>query len=84
VKVWISKHALTNGAVDQRIGDPTDHGAFYVERSEFSAAEYYRRGEWHETYEQAVERAEVMRLAKIRSYEKRLKQLKAMKFEVKE
>jgi hypothetical protein len=82
MKVWISKYALTEGIVER------DDAMFsrdidYVKSKESftDGSFFYRIGvQAHLSRESAIEAAEQMRLKKIKSLQKQLANLEAMKF----
>jgi hypothetical protein len=75
MKVWITRDALIFGIeeVDGKLDGSDDWLAVgYL---------YYCKGDWHSSKEDALIKAEKMREEKIRSFEKQIARLKAMKFE---
>ena len=77
IKVWITKYALTDGIMEKKVEECGDGMCNTVE-DEYTA--YYHGRDWHRTRESAVKRAEEMRVAKIKSMEKRIAKLKNLKF----
>ena len=81
---WVSKYAMTKGIYEIEAEDcfdisPTmvhDRGAMYTT--------FYHKDEWHRSEAEAVAKAEAMRTARIKSLEKQIARLKAMRFEIKE
>jgi hypothetical protein len=85
MKVWITKYAMTEGilAVDAEHSQ-INAGTVKYRRSPKHLQEYAHSGEWHTSQSDAIDRAEDMREAKIKSLRKQIAKLEAMKFEVKE
>jgi len=85
MKVWITKYALTAGilAVEAELST-INAGIVKCRRSPAHLQEYAHSGEWHTSQSDAIDRAEDMRDAKIKSLRKQIAKLEAMKFEVKE
>ena len=79
MKVWISKYALTTGLYEAEV-DPSNtcSGSVYDKKT---TAFYHGEGrEWHRTKEDAIKRAEEMRIKKIASLTKQIQKLENMKF----
>ena len=74
--IWITKYALTRGI--QHENAKLEAGG----KVAFTSTDYYKSGEFELSEEQAVAKAEVMRRKKIASLERKVKQLKQIKFEV--
>lgn len=77
-KVWITKYALTQGiteATDVRVCSDVNENMIDAGRSR-----YFHKPDWHETREAAVERAEKMRLARIKAHERAVEKLREVKF----
>lgn len=75
-KVWISKYALTNGIEEIDIREVGD--GMVATLGPYT--NYYLPGQWHETREAAVARAEVMRVAKLKSLRKSISEIEGMVF----
>jgi hypothetical protein len=74
-KVWISKYALTRGVYEeevhvQRDGEARDRGC----------RTYFAKGDWWETKEEALLKADAMRRAKIATLKNQVTKLEAMTF----
>lgn len=84
MKVFITKYALTVGIfqVDAEIHGGSSNMISCKRGGAFST-EFFHGKDWHCTAEKAVERAEEMRAAKIKSLEKQITKLKGMTFKVK-
>ena len=88
MKVWITKHALTQGIeeIDSnqvKEFEMTDAGYLYFRRNgKYSyTTEIYSQKEWHRTKESAIQKAEEMRQKKIDSLKKQIEKLEKMRFE---
>jgi len=79
-EVWISKFALTAGLYKVTVTLSTnDLGVVHVVGR---GKTFFGEGlEWHRTREEAVQRANVLRVAKIASLEKRILKLRGLNFE---
>lgn len=86
IKVWISKYALTQGIEEKNAVVCSNINIDMIEivntEKHFIGNEYYHGEgkEWHKTKEEAIKRAEELRLKKIKSVEKQLEKLKSLKF----
>ena len=76
MKVWITKYALTSGI--------TRHDAESCDDDmvKYGRMQYAHGKEWHRSYENALLRAEEMRIKKIASLKKSIAMLEAMSFDV--
>lgn len=73
MKAYITKYALTMGIQEKEVT--------LAPRDACSAGfDYYHRGQWHRTLEFAKEKAESIRVNKIASLEKKLKELQELRF----
>ena len=78
--VFKSKYALTKGILEKEV-KIQDHGNGYIRAYEKGGFPSYSLGkECFRTREQAMERAEKMRLKKIASLKKQIEVLEKMKF----
>lgn len=77
MKAFITKYALTKGIKEADIYQPNDGYAREVGNS----YTWYRSDEWYETREEAIAKAEKMRVKKIASLKKKLAKLEKMRFE---
>jgi hypothetical protein len=75
MKVYITKYALTQGIITSDVVDVGDN-IVYDNRGT-----YYHKPDWHESMDEAIQRAEAMRQAKIKSLQKQIKKLEDMRFE---
>ncbi len=77
MKVFITKYALTAGIECREATACTNNADLIVSDRQY----FHGEGrEWHRTFEDAVKRAEEMRLAKIESLEKSLAKFRALRF----
>lgn len=73
MKAYITKYALTVGIQEKEVTlKPHDACS--------AGLDYYHRSQWHRTLELAQEKAESMRVNKIASLEKKLKELQELRF----
>lgn len=80
MKVFITSYALTLGILE-RDADQVTSDMISVPGSDYGSQYFHGEGrQWHKTREAAVERAEHLRLKKIKSLENQIKKLKALKF----
>ena len=77
MKVYITKYALTKGILEVEVNVSEAHPSMAVD-SENSVATYHKP-DWFTTKEEAIARAEQMRMKKIFSLEKSLRKLKELK-----
>lgn len=79
--VYITKYALTTGVYSAE-ADVKDDKA--VQRAKGSGyAQYFYGKDWHLTEDEAIHRAEEMRIAKLRSLDKQMKKISALNFTIK-
>lgn len=81
MKVWITRYALTVGIfeVDANKSDRTPAMVSY-RRSINSLLEFAHGKDWHETYQDALLRAEEMKVGKIKSLEKQINKISKLTF----
>lgn len=77
MKVFITKYALTQGILEE---DAKTCSENMVMTSRDGWTEYFHGKDWHETREEAVERARFMRVKKIASLENQLAKLRSLTF----
>lgn len=75
MKAYVTKYALSNG-IEEVNGEIYDDIYFKVEGFYI----LFKEGEWFETKEDAIKKAEEMRIKKIKSLEKQIERLKNKKF----
>lgn len=83
IKVWITKYALTQDIFEKEVeiclnSDPT--GNMVKANDNFSEYYHGEGKEWHRDYESAKEKAEQMRLDKIKSLKKQIEKLEKLQF----
>ena len=84
MKVWITKHALTQGIYekDGNVCEGTDEGMIVVNRKDdrIGFTEYFHRPDWHTDRRLAVIRAHEMLLKKIQSIKKQVTRFEKLDF----
>jgi len=83
-KIYVTKYALTSGIFsaeakisdDRKMASYKQPGAYFTETA--------HGNDFHLTKEDALSRAEEMRIKKLQSLDKKTKQISAMKFEIRE
>ena len=81
MKVWISKYALTQGIFETEAEICETFADMIKCVGEWGAFYHGEGKEWHKTKEEAIVKAEEMRLKKIESLKKQIDKLTKMKFE---
>jgi len=83
MKVWITKHALTEGIQEASDAEIAECASTMISVPSLGTfADFHGEGrEWHRNKASAIAKAEQMRVAKIAALEKAIKKLKAMRFE---
>ena len=82
IKVWITKYALTTGIMEKDVIVEEDLPAMVCDRSTPFVSYYHGEGvEWHRTKESAINKAEEMRIKKIKSLRNQIIKLEKMSFE---
>lgn len=79
IKVWIVKYALTAGIKEIEV-ERCDDFPDMVREVNSRFCSFYHGKEWCLTYEEALKRAEEMRIKKIESLKKQIKKYEGMKF----
>lgn len=84
VTIYITKYALTAG-IYKREGESfnSDRGSYSYKHSPEHYSTIVSGNDVHLTEEDAIARAEEMRIAKLKALDKQMKKVSAMKFEVK-
>jgi hypothetical protein len=77
MKVYITKYALTKG-IFELDAVQTDNPGMISSLGQWT--NYYHKPDWHTSKSSAINRAEDMREAKIKSLEKQLKKIKDIEF----
>lgn len=78
MKVYITKYALSTGIIET--DDAEICSNISGDMISYKNYGYYRGNDWHKKKEDAVLRAEVMRIKKIESLKKQIEKLDKMKF----
>lgn len=82
--VYITKYALTTGVYSAEADVNGDMAVQAVQREKGSVyAQYFHGKDWHLTEDEALDRAEEMRIAKLKSLDKQMKKISALKFTIK-
>jgi len=83
INVWLTKYALTTGILKVKADfDAEQPSTVAYKFSQNSFTAYAHGNEWHRTEQEAFDRAEEMRIAKLKSLDKQAKKIAAMKFKV--
>lgn len=77
---YITKYALTSGIKQVEVEDCFDSAPDMIREVAERFPAYYHGDDWHRTREEAVQRAEEMRKAKIASVKKQLARLEKLSF----
>lgn len=79
IDAWITKYALTQGILKVRAELIVGESMIKVKATDPSYFDaYYHGKDWHRSWEEAVSRAEQMRIDKITSLKKQLAKLEKM------
>jgi hypothetical protein len=78
MKIWITQYALTSGIKECDATVPQD--PYYGGRMAVVGQSYFHLPHWHTTPEAAQLQAELMRLKKLKSLERSIAKLKALRF----
>jgi hypothetical protein len=83
MKVWITKYALTQGIYEIEAEICKDINPDMIARANVNYSEcYHGKGrEWHLTKEDAIKRAESIKINKIESLRKQINKLENLQFE---
>jgi len=76
--IWISKYALTRGIYGVEAGIHDNMAV--VRGASFTSTQYFHKGEWWKTEQEAIKKAEEMRKTRIASLKKSLKKMQDLKF----
>lgn len=80
MKVWITKYALTDGIIEAE-GEPYGPEWVFAFLDDKSGYNDFGWGEWFDTKERAIAKAEEMRQKRIESLKRQIKELEEMRFE---
>ncbi len=78
VKIWITKYALTSGIFETCAVITGDNMASYKRDGRYT--EFAHGKQFHLSNESAIAEAEEMRIKKLKSLEKQIKKVSAIKF----
>lgn len=78
MKAWVTKWALSSGIIEVD-GEITSSGCLRYKSGEFTG--YVFGNDFHQTKESAIARAEEMRIRKLKSLDKQIKKVSALKFD---
>lgn len=81
MKAWVTKYALTVGIEEIEVNAKVTEEGVLTFRSDEGWHVYLSKGDWHHNKEQAVVKAEDMRIRKIKSLDKQIKKLSAISFD---
>ena len=74
MKVWISKYALSRGVYAEEVEEMGDD---FVRAGSWS---WFNKKQWHQTQDEAIKRAEEMRIAKLASLRKQIAKVEKIDF----
>ena len=80
MRVWVSKYALSEGLFEVD-GEVTREGGISYTPPNGGLRQYYYGSDWHATKESAIARAEEMRIRKLKSLNKQIENVTALKFD---
>lgn len=78
MRAWITKYALTDGVFEVD-GEATQSGCLRYKSGDYYS--FVSGGDWHPTREQAVARAEDMRIRKLKSLDNQIKRVSSLRFD---
>lgn len=80
ITAWITKYALTEGI--QRVENATvcSESILRVDYEGSCITSYFHGRAWHRTEMEAIERAEEMRIAKLKSLRRTMEKVEALRF----
>lgn len=78
MRAWITRYALTDGVFEVD-GEVTQSGCLRYKLGDYYS--FASGGDWHPTKERAVARAEDMRIRKLKSLDKQIKRVSALRFD---
>ena len=81
MRAYVTKHALTWGIQQFEVDHASD--GVVSRKGDWGMLNLYHKGEWHRTREDAVARAEQMRLKKIAYLQEQIAKLEALRFQEK-
>ena len=79
MKIWVTKYALTQGIFEYEVPDvPVTENTIAVPAVDGNFPTYFHGPDWHRTKEDAIERANFMRIKKRLSLRKQIAKLDSM------
>lgn len=80
--IWVTRKALTQGVWKVMAEVEGDHASFRNKHAIFNGKiTIFGEGrDWHRTEQGALDRAETLRLAEVKSLQKKLKKMEALRF----
>ena len=82
MRVFISKYALSSGIFSVEAEFLESKDSVKYRRDGGSFMEFAHKNEWHSCADKAIDRAEEMRIAKLKSLDNQAKKVSAMVFEI--
>lgn len=82
MRVFISKYALSSGIFSVEAEFLESKDSVKYRRDGGSFMEFAHKNEWHSCADKAIDRAEEMRIAKLKPLDKQSKKVSAMVFEI--
>lgn len=80
MRVWITKHALTQGVYSAEVDLISGTMVKRLDGLNRGFAQYFHGGDWHTSQSAAIDKADDMRDAKIKSLKKQLAMLENLEF----
>lgn len=83
MKIFVTKYALTQGILVMEAEQKNEHLVLIPAGNNgvnFFCSQYFHRGEWFKTREEAIVKAEDMRQRKLRSLQKQITKLQKIQF----
>lgn len=84
-KIFVTKYALSTGifSAEAECKDGSDMAVIRGNRAEGYFDQYLHKGDFYHDEDSALQKAEEMRIKKLKSLDKQMKKVSAIKFEVK-
>jgi hypothetical protein len=83
MKIWNTKYCLTDGITEHEVNKCTSRGMVEISKDSQAFATYlHGEGkEWHRTEKEAIERANEVKIKKLKSLDKQVKKISAIFFD---
>lgn len=78
--IYVTKYALTTGIMEVKAIKCTNPHVSDMYKKADSFSQYYHKGDYELTKEAAVVKAEEMRIKKLKSLDKQMKKISALRF----